>query len=92
MTADNDNLQRRVTVQVASMMRYHVLASDYDGTLAHHGRVRGGQLGAAGRELDVGGNGVVTGLLGHPRSPEQRSQHGDRLIEPLPALLESHAN
>jgi HAD superfamily hydrolase (TIGR01484 family) len=26
-------------VQVESPMRYHVLAADYDGTLAHHGRV-----------------------------------------------------
>ena len=26
-------------LQVSPGMRYHVLAADYDGTLAHHGRI-----------------------------------------------------
>jgi hypothetical protein len=48
-------------------------------------------LARTGRELDVGRNGVVARLLGHWLPPEQRSQHGYRLIESLPALLERDA-
>ena len=48
-------------------------------------------LAWTGRQLDVGRSGVVARLLGHRLPSEQRSQHGDRLIESFPALLERDA-
>ena len=35
-------------------MRYHVLACDYDGTIAHHGRVDDETIAALGRLRDTG--------------------------------------
>jgi len=35
-------------------MRYHALACDYDGTIAHHGRVADETIAALGRLRDTG--------------------------------------
>ena len=40
------------------------------------------------RELGIGRHGVVARLLGRRFSVEQCSQHGERLVESLPALIE----
>src|SRR6185503_7528706 len=41
-------------VQVLGAMRYHVLAADYDGTLAHHGRIEDATWAALHRLRDSG--------------------------------------
>jgi HAD superfamily hydrolase (TIGR01484 family) len=63
-------------VQVVGKMRYHVLAADYDGTLAHHGRIEDATWEALRRLRDSGRKVVmVTGrqleeLLGLLPEPE----------------------
>ena len=49
-------------VQVMQAMRYHVLAADYDGTLAHHGRIDDATWAALHRLRDSGRKAImVTG-------------------------------
>jgi hypothetical protein len=63
-------------VQVFRVMRYHVLAADYDGTLAHHGEMSDAMWAALHRLRDSGRKAImVTGreldeLLALLREPE----------------------
>ena len=49
-------------------------------------------LSRSRRELEIGWNGVVVPVVRQRLAFEQRAQHGERLVQSLPALLEGHAD